>query len=133
MLPLLRTRTISPNFLANLAVSGPSAAARAKGLAKRQRQAGLLLSGGAAKRARLGQLSGRGLEQKDIEEHLAQVGKPGQEFVNRHKSSNVLSDKPLPNLPDSYTFESVHGETACKLCLSEYHTSMCDGSPNLNP
>ena len=106
--------------------TGPSDAARAKAILKRQRKAGKALAGRAAKLKRRANLRSRGVDDDDtLDELTAAVGLPGQIFyVN---GSN--SDK-LPKLPGNMQVRVSLGERdACAASLA-YHAHMCLGAPD---
>ena len=95
--------------------AGPSDAARAKAILKRQRKAGKVLAGRAAKLKRRADLVSRGVDdEKILDDLVAAVGLPGQIFyVN---GSN--SDK-LPKLPGNMQVRVSLGERdACAASLA---------------
>ena len=94
---------------------------------KRQRKAGKVLAGRAAKLKRRADLVSRGVDDEKILDNLvAAVGLPGQIFyVN---GSN--SDK-LPKLPGNMQVRVSLGERdACAASLA-YHAHMCLGKPGI--
>ena len=78
--------------------AGPSAAARAKAIIKRQRKAGTVLAGRAAKLKRRAQLAARGVVDGGIIDELtASVGLPGVPFYVNAEA--ICSTGELPPLP----------------------------------
>ena len=109
--------------------AGPSDAAREKAILKRQRKAGLVLAGRAAKNKRRSELVARGVTDADIlDEMTTSVGLSGVPFV-----VDVASRKgklPTSTLPVGYELRQVIGEQEACDALLRYHSSMCHGSPD---
>ena len=104
---------------------GPSDAARAASLLKRQRSAGRIVYGAAAKSCRRKQLQGRALDGSDIETQLINVGAAGVPYAT---TAGVLP--PLLPLPeDLFTIEVCEGEETCLGSLREYHRVRCEDQP----
>ena len=105
--------------------AGPSDEARAKAILKRQRKAGLALSGNAAKKKRRSVLLARGVTDADmLDEMTASVGLPGVPFV-------VGASLPtLPTLPAGYEVQQVTGEQEACAALLTYHRCICNGRPD---
>ena len=105
---------------------GPSDAARAKGILKRQRMAGTVLSGRAAKLKRRADLVSRGVDDEEVLDELtAAIGLPGQVFyVNGSKG------KKLPQLPDNMQVRVSLGEHDACAANRAYHAFVCLGKPD---
>jgi hypothetical protein len=109
--------------------AGPSPAARAKGALKRQRQAGTVLGGRAAKVKRREQLLKRGIEDEDtLTELTAAVGMPGVPFYVDRQSVGCSGN--FPSLPTDVTLRLVEGEHAACDAVLAYHGHVCHGTPN---
>ena len=102
--------------------AGPSDAAREKAILKRQRKAGLVLAGRAAKNKRRSELVARGVTDADIlDEMTTSVGLSGVPFV-----VDVASRKgklPTSTLPVGYELRQVIGEQEACDALLRYHSS----------
>ena len=96
---------------------GPSDAARAKGILKRQKKAGTALFGWAAKLKRRADLRARGVDDEKILDDLtAAVGLPGQAFyVNDSKGHK------LPELPSNMQVRVWLGERDARAAVRTYH------------
>lgn len=105
--------------------AGPSDAARATSLLKRQRAAGRVVYGAAAKSVRRKQLERRALTTSEIETQVHSVGAAGVPFATH---PHVLP--PLMPLPENlFTIEVCAEEEACVRSLQEYHGARCEGEP----
>ena len=104
---------------------GPSDAARAKAVLKRQRKAGTVLAGRAAKLKRRATLVARGVDDEDILDDLvAAIGLPGQiYYVNGSNGSK------LPKLPGNMQARVMLGECDARAASLGYHAHMCLGRP----
>ena len=90
--------------------TGPSAEARAKGVLKRQRKAGRVLHGAAAKQHRRAKLVARGVEDDELLDALtASVGLPGQSYLVHRAGKSKAVPLPLTDLPDLFQIQVVHG------------------------
>lgn len=91
---------------------------------KRQKKAGKVLTGNAAKLKRRAQLVARGVEDANFLDDLtAAVGLPGQLFYVNGNSSN------LSTLPARFVVKLETGERAARAALLAYHASACNGKP----
>ena len=108
-----------------LRLTGPSDAARAASLLKRQRSAGRVVYGAAAKSCRRKKLQGRAVEGSDIETQLVNVGAAGVPYAT---TAGVLP--PLMPFPeDLFTMEVCEGEETCLRSIREYHRVRCEDQP----
>ena len=110
--------------------AGPSDDARAKAILKRQRKAGKVLAGRAAKLKRRSQLVTRaqGVPDADmLDEMTASVGLPGIPFV---VDVDFSSGNSLPSLPAEYVVQHVIGEKDACDALLAYHVHTCNGRPD---
>ena len=114
--------------------AGLSAAARAKGVLKRQRKAGTVVFGRAAKLARQAEVESHGkLDPQVLDEFMQCIGHPGAAFVTRaSKSRNKVSSTmtALPKLRSDFDIRVSLGESNACNRLRMYHAHTCNGVPD---
>ena len=109
--------------------AGPSDAARAKAILKRQRKAGTVLAGRAAQLKGRKQLVSRGVEDEGmLAELTASVGLPDVPFYVDTNATG--STGKLPPLPTDVALQLVEGEYAACGMVRAYHEHACCGKPN---
>ena len=104
---------------------GPSDAARAKGILKRQKRAGTALFGRAAKLKRRANLVVSGVDDEKIDDLTTGVGLPGQAFYVNDSKGNKL-----PELPSNMQVKVWLGERDARAAVHTYHEHMCLGAPD---